>query len=117
MAKTTKMADDQTRRLLLLQTEKVAALRELEQFRVADRPDDLTSAAMRARLIYESEKAASDDRAMLLMAVRDAMIPFSTGVGGEIVNEVAFLVKRWGELETENERLRQKLRDQLVEGP
>lgn len=97
---------DQTRYINELESLIVAAKRELERFRDAERPDDLVVTARNARTLYAAERATSEDRAAILHAIATELLPFSLDGDLTIVGKVQQVIERWQRLEVEHAMLR-----------
>jgi len=98
--------DARVRELLTLKSSVSAALRELEPFVDKHRREDLVLAAQRARKLYVEERQLNDDQTALLVAVSEALLPYSSSLlapDGDttLVDKVKHLVERWEKLETE----------------
>jgi hypothetical protein len=101
---------DHHRELLLLRSEKAAALRELEAFRPADKPEDLVATAARARLMYQGLRESNDDHALTLMAIAEKLVSFPSAEG-TLVGTVRHLVESWRALDLESVRLRARVQE------
>jgi hypothetical protein len=90
------------RDLLTLKSSVSAALRELEPFVDRARRDDLVLAAQRAKKLYVEERQLNDEQTRLLIAISEALLPFSRDDGdATLVDKVRKLVERWQFLEKE----------------
>jgi hypothetical protein len=102
---------DPVRYINWLESVIASAKRELERFADSSHPDDLVKTAERAKRIYVDQHDTNVERSHVLLAVSEALLPFSMATEGTIVDKARLLVERWQTLEDENVRLRAKLQE------